>query len=299
MLNNLELAIVEGNYNLVLSSINNVPKTIEEALLMIEAYLGIGKIANALELLEKLRIGNLETYQAGYWYLLQAKYFFEKGEIKNGFNMLVEGRKKHLEDIENPILRIRFELEFIKGLFNLGELDTAEKITRATIDELEKEQSSEFHIYLAEAYHQLANINYEDGELKIAGAFYQKALQLRKSVGNKREIADSLNNLGIIYHEEKKSKKALAFHEEALELRKQVGHPGLIGTSLNNIANIYHAQMNRTVAKELHDEALESFKKVGNQLDIAMIMHNIGTYHRKGVSIFRPSFGNIMLDKLS
>ena len=53
--------------------------------------------------------------------------------------------------------------------------------------------------------------------------YYQKALEIREGIGNKKEIATSFNNIGAIYKNQGNYPKALDYHQKSLKIFEELG----------------------------------------------------------------------------
>lgn len=76
---------------------------------------------------------------------------------------------------------------------------------------------------LALSYNNIGVIYARLGEFDRAVEHYQQALQIRRELGVKSRTAGTLHNLGDLYIDRREWDAALRFHEEALALREQAG----------------------------------------------------------------------------
>lgn len=213
--------------------------------------------------------------------------------------LILKAKEQEVDEIVDEFFKFRLELELNKILFSLGQLDQSEISLLKIIDKLRSNQQTIYEkSILSESYLLLGNIYYEDYDLEKALKQYNSSLKLQESIGNKKIIAMILNNIGVIYYEKNENKKAVKLLTQVEELGIELNHFGIISMSKNNIANVYHEQRNRGLSKTLHDEALEDAKKYGNAMDIAIILHNIGTYHRRAVHAFTPGIEHILMSKV-
>ena len=139
----------------------------------------------------------------------------------------------------------------------------------------------EHHTEQAKCLHNIGYIYRQQGQLDTALDFYQRALALKKQVGNLADIARSLDNIGGIYDSQGQLDTALDFYQRALALTEQVGNPADIALSLNNIGSIYNAHGQLDTALDYHQRSLALFEQVGNPDDIALSLNNIGYIYRQ------------------
>jgi tetratricopeptide (TPR) repeat protein len=112
--------------------------------------------------------------------------------------------------------------------------------------------------------------------------YYERALILRREVGDKRGEAQLLNNIGKVYRALGDHVKALQYYERALILRREVGDKGGEGVTLNNIGKVYEDNLHQ------YDKALEYYTKslalkheVGDKGGEGVTLNNIGEVYRQ------------------
>ncbi len=295
----LQLLLIKGEYSKVILLLKDSLQNNDELIILIEAYINIGIFSEAEIWLKRLDDIFLEDEIKFHFNYLQALFFFEKGEIKNGFEFILKAQEQKATVVIDGFYNIRVELELNKILFSLGQLDQSEISLLKIIDKLRKKDLTIYEkSILSESYLLLGNIYYEDYDLEKALTQYINSMKLQEVIGNKKIIGKILNNKGVIYFEKNDYKKAINYLIQVKNLGLELNHFGLIAMSKNNIANIYHEQRDRALSKTLHDEALEEAKKFGNAMDVAIILHNIGTYHRRDVHAFTPAIEHILMSKI-
>ena len=70
-------------------------------------------------------------------------------------------------------------------------------------------------------------------------AYYKRALEIRRNIGDLREIGSSLNNLGISYEFQGRFDSALVFHRENFSIQEKLRDTVKIARALFNIASAY------------------------------------------------------------
>lgn len=86
--------------------------------------------------------------------------------------------------------------------------------------------------------------------------YYQKALPIRKQVGDRHGEAITLSSMGAEYNDLKQYKKALELFQQALAIRKQIGDRRGEATTLSNIGIAYEHQRQYDKALEYYQQAL-------------------------------------------
>ncbi|MES2179911.1 MAG: tetratricopeptide repeat protein [Gemmatimonadota bacterium] len=129
----------------------------------------------------------------------------------------------------------------------------------------------------ARAISNLGTIAQRRGDPERAVALFRDALVIQRSLGDEREIANSLNNLGFVYSTDLADyPQALAQHLEALKLREKGGDSATISLSLNNIGVVYGRLRQYDHATQYFNRALTIRRALGNQARIGGTLNNLG-----------------------
>jgi CHAT domain-containing protein/Tfp pilus assembly protein PilF len=114
------------------------------------------------------------------------------------------------------------------------------------------------------------------GRKQEALEYYEKALPIRREVGDRSGEATTLNNIGLVYDALGRKQEALEYYEKALPIYKSVGDRSGQATTLNNIGMVYDALGRKQEALEYYEKALPIFREVGYQSGEAATLNNIG-----------------------
>ena len=124
-----------------------------------------------------------------------------------------------------------------------------------------------------------SNLNKPDDALQN----YQQALEIRRKLGEKKGIADSLNMIAITYDGLAKSDLALKNYNDALQIYREIGDKQDTGAVLLNLGQFYDDRGKYDEALKLLKESLQIQYDVQNQNGQALCLNNIGgTYLSKG-----------------
>ena len=69
--------------------------------------------------------------------------------------------------------------------------------------------------------------------------YYQKALKLKKELGNKRDLASTYNRMGVAYFYLKEYQKTIEFNEKSLALYRETGVKTRLASPLIELGNAY------------------------------------------------------------
>jgi tetratricopeptide (TPR) repeat protein len=114
------------------------------------------------------------------------------------------------------------------------------------------------------------------GDKRKALAFYERALQLQRQVGDRGGEATTLNNLGGVYDALGDKRKALAFYEQALPIYRQAGDRSGEAIALNNLGMVYNALGDQRKALDFFEQALDLTRQVGTRGGEAITLNNLG-----------------------
>lgn len=112
---------------------------------------------------------------------------------------------------------------------------------------------------LIESLDKYADILYDQGQYEEALAFYTRSLEIGSSVDANR--AFSYNRIGSVYRKKKNHREALDFYERALALKKKLGDRPGEANLLDNMAIVYQTQGREKLKNGSIEQARELFAK--------------------------------------
>lgn len=128
----------------------------------------------------------------------------------------------------------------------------------------------------------LNNLGYYYGETgKITQRFecYERSIELRKIIKDKKGLAVSLSNLASTYLAHGDAIKAINLYNESLNIRKENNDKRGIAILLNNLAFIYEEQEDFEKTLELYEESLKYRTELKDERGIAICLNNIGALY--------------------
>jgi CHAT domain-containing protein/Tfp pilus assembly protein PilF len=114
------------------------------------------------------------------------------------------------------------------------------------------------------------------GEKTKALEYYNQTLLILRAVGDRLGEVTTLNNIGMVYSDLGKKIKALEYFNQALPIWQAVGDRSGEATTLNNIGWVYSDLGEKTKALEYYNQALPILRAVGNRSGEATTLNNIG-----------------------
>jgi len=125
----------------------------------------------------------------------------------------------------------------------------------------------------------LGNKSYYQGDLTLAFANYNAALDLFKTTKDHHGQGMCLNNIGNIYRNWGDYKEAKESYDKAIEIGEEHDDMSGLGPRYNNRGLLFLSEENWTNAMNDFNKALEIDKEMGDEEGIASRKRNIGILH--------------------
>jgi len=109
----------------------------------------------------------------------------------------------------------------------------------------------------------------------------QEALQLRRETGEKKGIGDILIDFARFYNGRSQYDQALKLLKESLQIQQDVGNENGQSLCLNNIGNTYLFMGDYENARTYFEQALQMREKFKVPRDLADTLHNLGEIYMK------------------
>jgi CHAT domain-containing protein/Tfp pilus assembly protein PilF len=106
--------------------------------------------------------------------------------------------------------------------------------------------------------------------------YFNQALPILRSVGDRSGEATTLSNIGLVYHSIGQQQEALKYYNQALPISRQVGDRSGEATTLNKIGAVYHSISQQQEALKYYNQALPIRREVGDRSGQATTLSNIG-----------------------
>ena len=94
---------------------------------------------------------------------------------------------------------------------------------------------------IASAFHNLANVAYEQGDFTSARVLNSESMVIRQELGHRAGIADLLDDLGNLTFEEGNYPRATTLFKESLAIRRELGDRKAIATADSGLAAVVSA----------------------------------------------------------
>ncbi|MBL7852669.1 MAG: sensor histidine kinase, partial [Cyclobacteriaceae bacterium] len=131
----------------------------------------------------------------------------------------------------------------------------------------------------AEALNHIGVTHEAQGNYSEALAYEQKALAIRRELGDDSKTANTLNTLGIIHDEKGDYQQALEYYFDARKIYERLGDEGKIAMVLTNIGIVFRAQNDWPQAAEYYAHAMRLYTKLNNRFGMAACHSNLGALY--------------------
>jgi tetratricopeptide (TPR) repeat protein len=117
------------------------------------------------------------------------------------------------------------------------------------------------------------------GNFDQAQELNEESLAIRREVGDRWAIANSLNNQGTVFLDQEEYDNAQQKLEEAVSLLREIGDRWHYVNAVNNLANVARAQNRYGVARDLYYESLEINRELGDDWALAYLLEDVGYWN--------------------
>ena len=132
---------------------------------------------------------------------------------------------------------------------------------------------------VAGSYHNIGRVYEKQGNYQRALEYYFKSLSIAEQLGKKRGMINNYNTIGLIYQEQGNYEKALDYYLKSLKIAKEFRDNRGIGDSYHNIGLVYQDQGNNEKSLECHSKSLAVFEQIGDKKGMSYSYNNIGNIY--------------------
>jgi serine phosphatase RsbU (regulator of sigma subunit) len=223
---------------------------------------------DAISIAQKINNKLLAEAYINKGYALSENYMDEKAiEV---FHMALDIAQKH--GYQKSIL------DAYKGIStSYYYIDSFEQSQRFTDTLLQKAIKLDSLRYQAYAYFRLGKIMQEKGHGDSALAYINRSLQLRKEIGDWKEIALTYNGLGRVYFDLAQYDSAISCYQQEVRIKEKMGdQPIYLAIAYLNLGRTHIALSNFQLALEQYQKALRTFESINHKEGIATCNSGLG-----------------------
>lgn len=141
---------------------------------------------------------------------------------------------------------------------------------------LEKREPS---AHLAQCYNAIANLYSRIGQPHSALTYHGRSLDVRKQIGDEKNMASSYNNMGNVYLDLEQYDSAISNYRKSLALKRRYNDKAAQGSSLSNIGEVLVKTGNLGEAKEYFLQALEIRMEFRDKVGEAATRNRLANVH--------------------
>jgi len=196
--------------------------------------------------------------------------------------LVVAGQNNNIDSLKTVLAHQSNQKSRVKPLLDLCweyRFINADSARKYGLKALAISQELDLPDYEVEALHNLGVTHEAQGNYLEALDFEQKALTLRKVLGDESKTANTLNNIGIIYDEQGDFKKAIAYYLDARKIYEKLNDDGKIAMVIINMAIVFKSQKEYPRVIASYQEALKIYERLNNKFGIAACHANLGSVY--------------------
>ncbi len=129
---------------------------------------------------------------------------------------------------------------------------------------------------IADATNNIAGYYYDRGDLLHAMNLYRESLRIREEIRDHAGIAQSFNNIGTVYEKTGDLVSAIDYYLKSLKLREEIQDRAGIATQHNNISLFYKKQGDVKRAFEYAQKSFQVREQSGDKFGMAQSLNNMG-----------------------
>jgi len=127
---------------------------------------------------------------------------------------------------------------------------------------------------IGEVLHVQGAVHFDRGDVGLAEKFYEEALALRRSTGDKRGLVRTLNNLGAVWMSQR-LERSVGVWREALQLAQDLGDLGFQATLADNLGEALILLGRHDEARVTLDRAVELAQLTGRRATLIDALRNL------------------------
>lgn len=213
--------------------------------------------------------------------ILVAEVLIFVGDFKKALNLIIEN-ESILEKIHEPNSR-EYKLRKAKLLRMKGVCNRAtgnqEAVEENLNESLSLSNEIEENLETAKTMDNIAMYIYHNN-LSKATKLLKRSLDIRKEIGNKYYIAQTLNRLGIVHLNKGHLDESLAYYVNSYEMTKDFENKDFSAITSMNIGNVYQKKGMLNSSLDYYFNAMKEAKEVDNKHMIAACLYNISSIYR-------------------
>jgi tetratricopeptide (TPR) repeat protein len=272
----------QGDYKKTLEIIEEMPADDKLTILKARVYNKLERYQKAIEILQNFFNDENNKYGKYQKYLsevLMAQNYVDLGKYQLALEHLdrtqiIADGYFDIETAAPDEIEFRIRWFFVNARLNRlrGDNVTASNSITVAFSIIENNTMDHLPLLKSNVYNEAGNIYEKLGDYSNSLKYYQKALEIRESVGNQLEVALSLNNLGVVSINKGELDQSIKYFLASLEIYKKMKVKSSIARAYNNLGYVYDIKNDLDQAQQYLEMSLALNTQIGNKF---LIMNNL------------------------
>lgn len=170
-----------------------------------------------------------------------AFYLYIYGKMGDDYNFNIDTLSQYLKKFESvqDYLSIGAARAYLSNVYrDMGDVQAEIKLLYASIDAYKQVNNT---VGIAKNLQDISLLHYDQNDLKNARSTINKAIELFRQAGTRKDLVGGYNNLSIIFEKSGPIDSAIYYQKIALKLAKEEKFYRSVGLLLSNLGNNYSA----------------------------------------------------------
>ena len=173
------------------------------------------------------------------------------------------------------LVTLFFILVFYTGTVAQGTPGVIDSLQRLLLETRKTDPGSRHELTI------LLNLCYHSKEPIVSSRYGHEALELARSMGDKRREAYALTYLGSNENSLGNSIKSIDYYIQAINLNHELNMTQLEAMNLGNVARVFARMGDQVNMSSYNQKAINLLASLNDTLSIAIIQMNMGEFYRK------------------
>ncbi len=243
-------------------------KIIEIKAVLCNINFKLSRYKEALNLIEELLKQNLSNEKKAELLIIKGKCLTGLGEYQQGKEIL----QCQLSSVKNPSIKNQLLLEIASVEFNRNNYDEAFKICREIIEDkstLPEEKGLTYQMLGLISF-------YKDNDTDSSLKYFEEGYNAYAGAGLRFRMAQMQMNIGNIYGVKGEHSKSKDYWEKSLEINRSIGNLEQEALLLGNFGIYYFDTLEFDESIKNYQKALSIFTSLGNRKSLGLIQINLG-----------------------
>jgi predicted ATPase/uncharacterized protein HemY len=163
----------------------------------------------------------------------------------------------------------------VRGYFSEGREELEEALSASASSDMGEASGNPLAASRAKALNGAGRLADREGDHAAARLFYDESLALRRELGDKKGVAETLRSIGILASNEGDYPTAHSMYEQSLELMRELGDKSGVAETLNSLGGVALREGDYPLAHSMYEQSLALMRELGDKRSIALMLNNL------------------------